>query len=112
MSEIKDLLEKHDIAGLVVLHEPGYTEYALRLDPSYSCAKLERGQLKFKTKGMNVSDKKKRQFMTDTANMMQGLATTSGQMAMNLMNGSDKINHITGALHTDFGHTSRDELDN
>ena len=112
MAEIKDILDKHDIAGCVVIHTPGHTEYALKLDPSYSCAKLERGQLRFKTKGMNVPPSTKRKLLEDTANMMHGLSMTSGKLSMNLMDGSDKITQITGALHTDYGHTSKDELDN
>ena len=112
MAEIKDILDKYDIAGCVVIHTPGHTEYALKLDPSYSCAKLERGQLRFKTKGMNVAPAAKRKLLEDSANMMHGLSMTSGKLSMNLLDGSEKINQIAGAIHTVYGHTSQDELDN
>lgn len=38
MAEIKEILDKHDIAGIVVLHTPGHGEHMMKVDPSYSCA--------------------------------------------------------------------------
>lgn len=40
MEDIKKILHENDIAGFVVLHTPGFSEYLNRVDPSYSCAKL------------------------------------------------------------------------
>jgi hypothetical protein len=40
MEEIKAVIKKHDIAGVVVLHTPGYGEHFIKIDPSYSCAKI------------------------------------------------------------------------
>ena len=36
MAEINAVLERHDIAAHVVLHEPGFSEYLWRIDPSWS----------------------------------------------------------------------------
>lgn len=41
MAEIKAIMDKHDIAGLVVLHTPGFGEHMLKMDPSYSSIKAE-----------------------------------------------------------------------
>ena len=39
MEDIKEVCRKYDIAGAVVLHTtPGNGEFALILNPSYSCA--------------------------------------------------------------------------
>lgn len=53
MEEIKAVLKKHDIAGVVVLHNNdgpghGHGEYAMVLDPSYSCASLNEGMVRLK----------------------------------------------------------------
>lgn len=51
MEEIKDVLNKHDIAGYVVLHsQKGFIEYLNHLSPSYSSAFLQDGQLRVKLK--------------------------------------------------------------
>jgi len=39
MAEIKAILTKHDIAGHVLLHEPGFSEYLLAISPSWSLLK-------------------------------------------------------------------------
>lgn len=36
--EIKDILRKHDLAGVVALHAPGHGEYFTHINTSYSCA--------------------------------------------------------------------------
>lgn len=41
MAEIKAVLDKHDIAGYVVLHEPGFSEYLLSIEPTWSAMCLE-----------------------------------------------------------------------
>lgn len=50
MEEIKRILKDHDIAASVVLHTPGHSEYYLRINPSYSCATLNKGELRVKAK--------------------------------------------------------------
>ena len=46
ISEIKAILEKHDIAGSIVLHTPGNSEYLMHINPTYSCAKLQDGGIR------------------------------------------------------------------
>lgn len=46
MDEIKQVLKKHDIAGFVVLHTPGFTEYLNRVDPSYSSTFMDENPVK------------------------------------------------------------------
>lgn len=112
MAEVKAVLDKYDVAGVAVLHAPGHSEYLLKVDPSYSCAKIQGQELRFKTKGLNLSKSAKRKMISDTANMMHGLSNTTGHLSLNLMSGSDKLNRIVGASHNDLGHTSQTELDN
>jgi hypothetical protein len=41
MNEIMDVLNKYDINGSIVLHSPGFGEHFMKVDASYSCAKVE-----------------------------------------------------------------------
>lgn len=44
MTRIRAILKEEDIAGYVVLHEPGHSEYFLGFDPSWSVVQLERDE--------------------------------------------------------------------
>ncbi len=39
--EIEAILQKHDIAGAVVLHTPGMAEWFYQVNPSYSCLTID-----------------------------------------------------------------------
>lgn len=41
MAEIKEIMDKHDINGSIILHSPGFGEHFMKVDASYSCAKIE-----------------------------------------------------------------------
>ena len=50
MAEIKATLKKYDIAGHVVLHEPGFSEYLIEVSPSWSMLKVEGNAIRFRSK--------------------------------------------------------------
>jgi hypothetical protein len=113
MNEIKFILQKHDIAGVVVLHTPGHGEELCHLTPTYSCANLHaNGELRFKAKAADFGgDTKKRdQKITDTSNMMAILSERTGVMALNLMNASDMRDKNIGADHGPGSYTP--QIDN
>lgn len=122
ISEIKTILEKYDIAGLVVLHTDGYGdnqgfgEYLLKLDPSYSVAKFESPDfVRFKAKLKEDFNGNKRLMeykLAATANMLNILTIKGGSMAMGLMDLSETFDKITGAEHDTGTNTSKWELDN
>lgn len=41
MAEINAILNKHDIGGYIMLHEPGFSEFRTRIDPSWSIARFQ-----------------------------------------------------------------------
>ena len=112
MAEIKTILSNHDIAGVVVLHEPGFSEYMMKIDPSYSVAKLNNEGIRVRTKGSGLSAAQKRKKLSDTSNMLNLLGGTTGTMAINLMEVSSVVDRITEADHTGGGHTSQESIDN
>lgn len=76
IGEIKSILEKHDIAGFVVIHTPGYAEFINKVNPSYSCALIRDGRLgvKLKTEDLPGGKEQAKQIAEDTYNMVTLMA--------------------------------------
>jgi hypothetical protein len=83
---IKAILKEHDIAGVVAIHEPGFSEFIIEVSPSYSCATFDpiTGRLRVKS---NLKEdyggdlERKRKVDTNSANMLHLLAFTTFQIA-------------------------------
>lgn len=88
MQEIKDILSREDIAGHVVIHEPGYSEYLLKVDPTYSCAKIRGNRLEIKAKKDDFLGDTDRQskVIGDTVNMVTHLCSSLCKGAGLMMN--------------------------
>lgn len=74
MEQIKTILQENDIAGIVVIHTPGFSEYIHHLETSYSGATvMEKGvHIKFSEREMG-RDKAQR-LAEGTFNMMTHFA--------------------------------------
>jgi hypothetical protein len=77
MAEINGVLQKHDIAALVVLHEPGFSEYRSCIDPSWSVCHFEPTKdgdiaVRFRAKAENFGGDKaaQKKAVQDTINMI------------------------------------------
>lgn len=114
ITEIKAILKQYDIAGLVVLHTPGFTEYLLEISPSYSCAKLEKNSVRFRCKASDYKGDVARrdEILQNTANMTRLLAHTVGPNAMTLIEIADQFDKIVDADHGDDQHTSHETQNN
>jgi hypothetical protein len=127
MKEIKDILEKNDIAGLVVLHTPGHGEYTLKLNPSYSALKFEQaldknGELvhgiRLKVDDISYPDPKERkQALSDTLNMVEILCNLSVAKADSLISMSESFQQAVkdSGIDVDHNHgknTDSREIDN
>lgn len=112
--EIKQILQKYDIAANVILHSPGHSEYLLHITPTYSCAWLENGMIRFRAKKKDyngnamIRDKK----IADTLNMLRLLSDTAGRNALALIKVADQFDQIIGADHEDGEHTSHTTQNN
>lgn len=77
-TEIEAVLKKHDLAGVVVLHTPGMTEFFHDIRPSYSCAWLdEQAQMlrvRSKLDHYHGDAQAQQHDQAATANMLHGLA--------------------------------------
>jgi hypothetical protein len=77
MAEINAVLEKHDVAALVVLHEPGFSEFRTRIDPSWSVCHFEPTKdgdvaVRFRAKAEDFGGDKaaQKKAIDDTVNMI------------------------------------------
>ncbi len=115
LAEIKAILDREDVAGTVVLHTEGFAEFLLKINPSYSIAKIENENIRFKAnlqKDFNGNKRLLEHKLTATSNMFRLLSEVNAQLAMNLINGSEMIDEITGTEHGDTSIISQTDLDN
>lgn len=99
--EIKDILRKHDLAGVVSLHTPGHGEYFVHLNPTYSCAYMYNdNEVRFHSKRVNhSSDEEQLQKQTDTSNMLKILTDITAFNFRNIHHLSQNFDKLTNAIH-------------
>lgn len=116
MSQIKKILSDNDIAGVVVLHTPGFSEYLTEIKPSYSCAEwMPNGEgviIKGKLAHYNGDVAKRDKKLTDTIGMLHHLSVNTMQMGLNLGEVSDQADKTWDAEHTGGGHSSHNQQNN
>jgi hypothetical protein len=78
MTKVKEILDKYEVAAVVAIHIPGYSESLLKINTPFSCARQEEGRIKISAKleefkgDKNVRKKK----LFDTADMFHQLSDT------------------------------------
>lgn len=76
MAEIRAVADKHDIGAYVLLHEPGFSEFFLKIDPSWSALSLEEQdgragvRIRAKAEDFDGDKEKQRQVVADSCNMI------------------------------------------
>lgn len=111
--EIKEILEKYDIAAIVALHSPGFSEYVTSISPTYSCAKVLDGGagIHFKTTHLPTKSAKS-QMIKDTANMFHLLGVTACMETLKMKQCSEVFNDKFDIEHLGGGHTSHNQQNN
>lgn len=103
IEEVSEVLEKHDVAGFIALHEPGAGEYKFCLSPSYSCATLDEEsgvvRLKAKVADHNGDRQKVIQLQSDTANMLYILGHMTAEQSLNLIDLSEHMDKVSNVEH-------------
>lgn len=115
MVEIIQVLKHHDIGGMIAIHTPGFSEYGLHLNTSYSVAKITGDEIKVRAKiqeDYNGDVESWKKDVADTLNMLELLGLTSGQLSLQLLELSDDIGKKVGASHDLGDHSSHTEQNN
>lgn len=84
MSEIMAVLNKHDIAGQISLVSKTHSEFRCKLDPSWSCARMEMARqgfaVRFKATKESIPDKTLRdEFVSLTMHMILQIRDLAAQ---------------------------------
>jgi hypothetical protein len=100
--EIKEILRKYDIAGIVSLHNVGFGEYFMHLRTSYSCAyQISDETMVFKSKREDYKTQEEHiKKLSDTANMLEILKYCVGMNYMSIHGMAEDMNKITNAEHS------------
>jgi hypothetical protein len=106
MEEIKAILKKHDIAGCIILHTPGFSEYLNHIETSYSVAWHENGGIRVKSKGRD------NKHLTDTVNMIHHFGAISGQQALAFMDLEEMLKSKMDIEHGKGNHSGHDQQNN
>lgn len=110
MEEMKAILKKYDIAAVIILHRPGFSEFLNEITPSYSCAHFHGNEsvsgIRFKTHGRTKED------VAATVNMFDHFAMRSAKNAMVYIETFEQLKAITGAESTGDNTTSHTQQNN
>jgi len=97
------------------VHVAGFTEYLFNINTSYSAASIENDRFKLKGKAIHYNSKKERDIkVAGAVNMLDHLAKWTGQMAMTLLELSDKVNVAVEKIDDDDegAHTTHSQQNN
>lgn len=109
-TEIEAILRKQDLAGVVVLHTPGMTEFFYDVQPSYSCAWIDQHHqmVRVKSLGADYGGDKQAQLhdQAASANLFFGLASDLASAAAMFADVAAVVDRVTNAEHTPAKHVA------
>lgn len=112
MEQIKNILKENDIAGFVVLHTPGFSEYVNYLNPSYSCASIAPEGLRFKLNSAEVGKEKAKEITEGTYNMITHFSEIVGNHALMYLSGHKLLKEKWDGKDFPGNHSSHIEQNN
>lgn len=116
MERIKAILKEYDLGAQIIIHTPGFSEYLLKVDPSYSCAKMNDEGIRIKAKLQEDFDGDKEAWtkkVTDTYNLFQHLADVGGPMALSNIKILEMLDkHVEATRIDKGGHSSHTTQNN
>ncbi len=91
LAEIRAVLEKHDLAGVVFVGSQTHAAFIYRFDPSWSCARLEETPdgmvIRLKALGADFPDAMAHEkCVTDTIGIFNGFLNMGQRLSFDLMN--------------------------
>ena len=113
MEQIKSILNENDVAGFVVLHTPGFSEYLNHVTTSYSCATVMPDGIQLKLKSSELGKEKAEQVANDTFNMVVHFANHLSKNAVFYMD-TEKLlaDKLGGTIDKEGGHSSHQQQNN
>ncbi|WP_305295705.1 hypothetical protein [Polaromonas sp.] len=102
-AEIEAILKKHDIAGFVSLHAPGFGEVFYTIWPSYSILVGDYPSIRIKSKAADYAGDVARQLadQANTAGMAHHLGMSLSQFGMQFLDISTALTQQLGVEHVE-----------
>jgi len=102
VGEIKAILGRYDIAGIVAISSKDGTEFLQELSPSWSCSKIIGDELRFKAKREDYpSMEAQKEAVTSTTGMIMGFLNVADRLKEDL----ERVVEMLGK-HFDICHVS------
>ena len=105
--KIEAVLREHDLAGVVILHTPGMSEFFYDIRPSYSCCWIDEAaqELRVKSLGSHYKGDREAQMRDQaaTANMMAAISDNLQSAAGMFGYAQRVVDQATRAVHKDRG---------
>lgn len=94
--EIKEIMKKHDIAGIIDLYVPGFNEVVLKIDASFSVCEIDQlNKLKINRPIVDPSTPElERKKAADTINMLANIRLYTGQFARVLLQAEMSVRQV------------------
>lgn len=109
-TEIEAVMKKHDLAGAVLLHTPGMTEFFYDIQPSYSCVRIDeagkRVHVKSKLADYGGDAAAQLHDQAASANMLHGLYDGMEHAALMFGFAAMHVDRSVSATHTEAVFTS------
>lgn len=115
MQEIEAILVKNDIGGIVTLSCPGFSEFLIHLNTTYSCAKVDQNGIRVRAKLQEDfhGDKAMWEYkVSETAGMLHSLSVIHSEKIMALLSLSEQLDKQVEAKHQTGPETSQNQIDN
>jgi hypothetical protein len=110
-TEIEAIMQKHDLAGCVMLHTPGMGEFFYSVSPSYSCARVDEqaGMMRLRSKledykGDRIVQEHDRAATANMAASLSDMSTNAASMFASMQRVIDRAfhaEHTAGELRPD-----------
>jgi hypothetical protein len=112
IEEIKKILNENDIAGFVVLHTPGHSEYLNHVTTSYSCATVTPEGVRLRLKGSEVGKERAKELADGTYNMITHLTQAIASNAEMYISCHEQLKDKWGGDDNGGSHTSHNQQNN
>lgn len=110
MLAIEQILRENDIAGVVVIAEPGASEYLVKLDAGWSGITSDKNKIRVKlTQAEFPTTEAYVEKATNTANALSLLADTLGVITLGVMDISKQVDDKLNAEHSPLRHVPHED---
>lgn len=104
MQQIEKLMTENDLGGYILIHEPGFSEYKIKVDPSYSTVRFGKnkdgsvGMMEFDNKLEDFEGDRKKWFQhnEETIELLRHITTIGGPHMMALVKWTQDLERSLG----------------